>query len=118
MFVYFVRAGNRGAVKIGIARNVERRVATLQTGNAFKLNVMAVIPCSSRIEAQSLEERLHKRFAKQRIRGEWFQGNIDFRRIKYDFEDTDTTSSAPNWVKSNYDQVKNAKKKRRQSRLK
>lgn len=82
MFVYIIRAGNRGAIKIGVARNVQRRVDLLQTGNAFKLNILAVIRCASRKEAEMIEKGIHKRFAKQRIRGEWFQGNIDFKRIK------------------------------------
>ncbi len=82
MFVYFLRAGNRGAIKIGMAIDVEKRVLELQTGNAFKLNVIAKIPCDNREQALHIEQQLHKRFAKQRIRGEWFMGNIDFKKIR------------------------------------
>lgn len=81
MFVYFVRAGNRGAIKIGIASNIERRMATMQTGNAFQLKLLATIPCDSRLEAENTEKKIHKFFSKQRIRGEWFQGNINFKKI-------------------------------------
>jgi len=117
MYVYFIRAGNRGAIKIGIARNIERRVATLQTGNAFKLNIMALIPCGCRKEAQNLESNIHKFFNRQRIRGEWFQGNIDFRKIEH-IVDIDTTRSSLTKVKSDYKPIKNAKKKRGAARLK
>lgn len=82
MYVYFIRAGNSGAIKIGMAVNIERRINTLQAGNAFKLQVLALIPCDCREEALHLEQRIHKFFAKQRIRGEWFQGNIDFRKFR------------------------------------
>ena len=118
MYVYFVRAGNRGAIKIGMARNVERRLATMQTGNAFELKIMACICCESKRDALILEKRLHSKFKRQRIRGEWFQGNIDFRSIKEDFKDTDETKSSLTKPKSDYVPVKNAKKKRRAKRLK
>lgn len=117
MFVYFVRAGNRGAIKIGVARNMQRRLDTLQTGNAFKLNVIALIPCKSREHARAIEASLHKRFGKQRIRGEWFQGNIEFRSIQDDFIDSDSTASSPTYIKSDYKHIPNAKK-RRQEKLK
>jgi predicted GIY-YIG superfamily endonuclease len=81
MYVYFLRAGNKGAIKIGMAKDVDRRVAELQTGNAFKLNVIALIPCDCREQAEYTEKRLHKFFRKQKIRGEWFQGNIDFKKL-------------------------------------
>jgi len=113
--VYFVRAGNRGAIKIGIARNVNRRIDALQTGNAFKLNLIASIPCSSRKEAEHLEGRLHRFFSKQRIRGEWFQGNIDFRKAE-NIIDVDNTRSSLTKPKSTYVHVRNAKKKRQAER--
>ena len=82
MFVYFIRAGNRGAIKIGWAKNVESRMAELQTGNAFKLNVLTAIPCDSKEHAIATEQRFHRFFAKQRIRGEWFMGNINFKKLR------------------------------------
>jgi len=82
MYVYFLRAGNRGAIKIGMAKDVEARVAMLQTGNAFKLNILATIPCDSETQARHLESMFHKRFQSQRIRGEWFTGNINFQKLR------------------------------------
>jgi len=82
MYVYFLRAGNRGAIKIGMAKDVDSRIATLQTGNAFKLNILALIHCSSEDEARYLEAKFHKRFASQRIRGEWFTGSINFQKLR------------------------------------
>jgi predicted GIY-YIG superfamily endonuclease len=112
MNVYFLRAGNRGAIKIGIAKNVDRRIAALQAGNAFKLNLLASIPCINRKQAESLEGRLHRFFSKQRIRGEWFQGNIDFRKAE-NIVDFDQTCSSLTKPKSTYVPIFNARKKRK-----
>lgn len=94
MNVYFVRAGNRGAIKIGMADNVEKRVAELQCGNASKLNIISVIKCDSREQAFDTERRIHKFFKRQCIRGEWFAGNIDFRKLNDEMIDTDETKSS------------------------
>lgn len=92
MNVYIIRAGNRGSIKVGVAGNVERRIAVLQTGNPFELKIMATIPCGSYAKAYETESRIHKIFKRQRIRGEWFQGNIEFKRIQ-GIVDVDTTRS-------------------------
>lgn len=81
MFLYFLRAGNRGAIKIGIAKDVKKRIDELQVGNAFQLNLLATIPCDCRDQALELERRIHAFFKRQRIRGEWFQGNIQMSKI-------------------------------------
>lgn len=82
MYVYFVRAGNRGAIKIGVAKDIKKRVDELQVGNAFRLNVIASIPCDCREQAFDLEKKIHRFFRRQRIRGEWFQGNIEMKKIR------------------------------------
>lgn len=81
MYVYFIRAGNNGPIKIGVADNVEKRVETLQTGNAVELIVIAVIKCSSRSAAFNKEAAFHKMFASKRIRGEWFRGGIRINQL-------------------------------------
>jgi hypothetical protein len=70
--VYFIQAGDR--VKIGFAKDVAARLAQLQTGNACRLKLLAVIPNGS----HALERRLHAFFAEHRVRNEWFQfsGNM------------------------------------------
>lgn len=55
--------------KIGIANDVEGRLAQLSTGNPFELKVLAVYGFSN---AESVERSLHQRFANTRARGEWF----------------------------------------------
>jgi len=114
MYVYFIRAGNRGAIKIGWAINVKRRMAAMQTGNAFELKLLAVIPCQSKDHAIHTEKQMHKFFKRQNIRGEWFQGNIDFKKMD-NMQDFDTTKSSSSSTKSKYAPIKNAKKKRNNS---
>lgn len=82
MFVYFIRAGNQGAIKIGVASDVKQRLEQLQTGNAFELKVLALIPCPCLNVAYETEKRIHRLFQSQRIRGEWFQGTINFAKVR------------------------------------
>ncbi len=81
MYVYFIQSGKKGAIKIGKANNVDKRMAELQVGNQYLLRVVAQIPCKSSKHAELTEKRLHRFFAKQKIRGEWFQGNINLNKI-------------------------------------
>lgn len=104
-FVYFIRAGKRGAIKIGHARNVERRMDQFQIGNAYKLYLIAKIPCESKGLAESIEKKFHSHFKRQKIRGEWFHGNIEFKRAidKYNKdnfyrEELDLVAEAKAWI--------------------
>lgn len=67
-WVYFIGDG-AGHVKIGVAVDVESRLATLQTGNAHELTVLAIEQ-----GGYGLEGWYHRRFAEHRVRrsNEWF----------------------------------------------
>lgn len=71
-YVYFIHNEDSMAVKIGRAKNVQRRLATLQTSSPSDLKLLGVIKTESSRCAMELEESLHKKFKKSRIRGEWF----------------------------------------------
>ncbi len=67
MPVYMIRQGERGPVKIGTAKDVARRLGTMQSGNHERLILLRMF------EGGVAEERLlHKAFADHRITGEWF----------------------------------------------
>ncbi|WP_168200871.1 GIY-YIG nuclease family protein [Allokutzneria sp. NRRL B-24872] len=66
-FVYVIAQVGTTRVKIGYTRNVARRLKGLQTSNPYKLEVLWHAPGDMR-----LEEALHKKFAKRRTQGEWF----------------------------------------------
>lgn len=72
--VYFLRSGARGPIKIGKARDVQRRVDEIKAGNPYELRVLAVMP-GGRAE----ERELHERFAHLRLRGEWFRPAAELR---------------------------------------
>jgi len=65
--VYIIGSEGFPYVKIGHTTNVAMRLSQLQTGNPFKLVVLATRPGS-----WALEQLVHKAYGFQRIRGEWF----------------------------------------------
>ncbi len=69
--VYVVRQGI--AAKIGYAKNLQRRLTDLQIAHPAPLIVVGYIETATVREAQQLEHRLHRQFADERIRGEWFR---------------------------------------------
>ena len=82
VFVYFIRCGQRrGAIKIGHASNVERRLLELQVGNPEKLHVLATIPIESKKQAHNIERWMHYRFKRLHIRGEWFRGSLKLKTV-------------------------------------
>lgn len=67
--VYFIgMEGDKSAVKIGFASKLEDRVATLQTSSHHELKVLAAIKGTAKFEKE-----LHRKFAADHIRGEWFR---------------------------------------------
>lgn len=74
-WIYFIQHGAGGPIKIGIAKDVERRLASLQSASPVPLHVLGAVRGTERGERQ-----LHLRFAKHRIRGEWFQPVEDLLR--------------------------------------
>ena len=71
MPVYLIQAGNGdGPVKIGHGRLPLRRLQNLQLGSPERLRLIGTIA-----GAATEESELHRRFAFDRIRGEWFRFN-------------------------------------------
>ena len=60
MYVYFIQSGKKGPIKIGKAKNIERRIENLQTANAYKLHLIALIKCDNCLEARHLEGKIHR----------------------------------------------------------
>ena len=74
MFVYFIQCGHdkKPPVKVGVARNIERRLKALQTGNPYELKVLCFIKCANSLEAYNLESFIHSELKNRKVRGEWF----------------------------------------------
>jgi hypothetical protein len=73
-YVYLIRNGSSFAFKIGIAHDVESRLAQLQTGNPVDLALESSYEFPN---ADHVERVLHQKWASRRMRGEWFDLNVD-----------------------------------------
>jgi hypothetical protein len=70
--------------KIGVANNVENRILTLQTGNPHKIKEVFSFSIEN---ALNVELKLHKKFSKKQLEGEWFNLNqSDLKNIKLTLE--------------------------------
>lgn len=67
IFVYFIREGDDGPIKIGRGTNPSNRLAELQIGNPRRFTLIGFFPGDPAIEAG-----LHRKFAQWRLQGEWF----------------------------------------------
>ena len=77
MNVYFIQCnGKNGPIKIGVTSQLKERLETLQTGNPYELRLITSIKLRNMEEAFSLEKKLHKKFRRFLIRGEWFSSKI------------------------------------------
>lgn len=66
--IYFIYDKVNKAIKIGRAGDPKRRLTSLQIGSVSKLTMLGILPGDAREEGD-----LHRRFASDRIRGEWFR---------------------------------------------
>lgn len=83
-FVYFISDGEH--TKIGIAKNLNRRLEALQVGNPKKLKIVSFVPCVTEASARKIEKYLHKSFDCCRLEGEWFKlPACAFSRSSLDF---------------------------------
>jgi hypothetical protein len=86
-YIYFVseeidhRLQGRLAVKIGRTKDPKRRLGDLQTGCARKLSLTLAIGPMSGAKAKSTEKYLHRVFAPDCLRNEWFTDRV-LRRLR------------------------------------
>jgi hypothetical protein len=73
--IYFIRAVGTDLVKIGKARDPERRLGELQTGSPHALKIEAMCRGYSRVERY-----LHDKCAERHVRGEWYR--IDAEEVE------------------------------------
>lgn len=73
--VYFIRAGARGPIKIGLAVDVGQRMRSLQTASPTLLELIGAIPGGLK-----LEKAIHRRLAEFRLHGEWFKPTLEVRQ--------------------------------------
>lgn len=66
-YIYFIQMENVGAIKIGITRDVNRRLIALQTSSPYPLHILCFFPGN-----EEMERELHIAFDDLRLSGEWF----------------------------------------------
>ena len=76
--IYLIQMGDTQYYKIGITKDINRRIRDLQTGNPLPLTVVTTIeidtnPKQSREFSAFIESRLHALFEYCRASGEWFK---------------------------------------------
>ena len=77
MFLYIIKQINEedgfcSSYKIGISKNPESRLKSLQTSNPYELELVFVWQTFKSHEANFLERECHNQFDTYRKRGEWF----------------------------------------------
>lgn len=78
-FVYIIRAkqpDGTSVLKIGTSTDVEKRLASLQTGYPFALSLVA-----RWLGGRETELSLHLKFDKHRIQGEWFRSCAESEKL-------------------------------------
>lgn len=75
--IYFIRAGDDGPVKIGMARDVAARLASLRSAHWLPLRVLRTLE-----GGRLVERRLHRHYAASRLRGEWFSWHDSMMTIE------------------------------------
>lgn len=70
-FIYVVGTAWGLPVKIGVAQDIGKRLATLQAGNPQSLSVFWESPeCD---DVYAVENHIHRSFGDKHVRGEWFE---------------------------------------------
>lgn len=67
--VYLICNPATGQYKIGVSKDVQKRLKQLQTGNGCELHIVASFESSY---PYYVEKMLHRHFQKDRTEGEWF----------------------------------------------
>ena len=75
MVVYFIAENENGdydnlRIKIGISKDIHKRLNQLQTGSPYELKLMGWIEAD---DAKQLEKALHNKYRGRKAHGEWFQ---------------------------------------------
>lgn len=71
MFIYVIGPAN-GPYKVGITRNVQRRLEGLQTASPVDLALHHTLEVEDSLVARVAERSAHEALQKHRLRGEWF----------------------------------------------
>jgi predicted GIY-YIG superfamily endonuclease len=80
----YVIGREEGPVKVGITSAPQSRLATIQTGCPFKIELYYVRECRDRNHALEHESSFHGVNAEQRLAGEWFDLSAEYAAQEVD----------------------------------
>ena len=73
-FIYFIRSGSRGPIKIGYTADPIARLSQLQVANPCELKLLGCVPGTL-----DVERAIHRELSGHRLRGEWYVVNEHIR---------------------------------------
>lgn len=91
-YLYFIEAARLGLVKIGVANDPRKRLATLQVGSPDKLVLRGVILTD---DAPGFEARLHSEYRDLHSHGEWFRVDSFLENLMSDSLTMEEAEEAP-----------------------
>lgn len=74
--VYFVQCGKDGPVKIGFSGDGWGRIKDLSTAMPYRAGKISIV-----VGGRQLERRLHQRFKRYRLNGEWFKPEGELKAL-------------------------------------
>jgi hypothetical protein len=77
-YVYLIQCTETGNKKIGVSKDPLKRLASLQTSNAGKLEIVFKVRAK---DAYRLEKDAHSKFASHRKHGEWFGVELNNKEV-------------------------------------
>ncbi len=80
-FIYFIFNADSNAIKIGKAKNVYKRMKSLQTATPAYLKLLKIIDEKAGKEARDTEQSLHRQFKHLKLLGEWFKFNDELQEF-------------------------------------
>tara|TARA_R100001460_G_scaffold46103_1_gene83529 strand:+ start:35 stop:376 length:342 start_codon:yes stop_codon:yes gene_type:complete len=79
--IYIIKNVNTSYYKIGISKNIHRRLRQLelQSGCKLQLTDWYLLDTNNPLKAKDIEQKLHSKYKKFNVIGEWFnlENNID-----------------------------------------
>jgi len=74
MFVYLIRLSENSYYKIGVTKNINKRIKQLQTGNAEEIYL---INSFESVHAYKIEKALHNFYFNKKKINEWFEFTLE-----------------------------------------
>jgi hypothetical protein len=66
-YIYFIQMDRIGPIKIGLSRDIGKRLYQLHSGSPYPLRLLGFVPGN-----EDMEKRIHHNFDYIRLEGEWF----------------------------------------------